>query len=178
MLRARWLLTVEGSWEKVGDSSVVQCKTRFGQIFHIFFFVKHIFVDPLPNRVPRSRCVLRRGSSGYEITSLPSHSISLSIICEYLFVLSQWKLHCSCLKPLVLSNVVQGGSLSASFQDYHCFLKNPALMDKMMWSTELQLETLIIFFTFPPHPLIIERYQQRSRLYVKLKLSTVSLVTL
>ena len=51
-------------------------------------------------------------------------------------------------------------------------------MDKMMWSTELQLVTLIIFFTFPPHPLIIERYQQRSRLYVKLKLSTVSLVTL
>ena len=33
----------EGSEEKVGDSSLVQCKTRFVQIFHIFF-MKHIFV--------------------------------------------------------------------------------------------------------------------------------------
>ena len=149
VLRARWLLTVEGSWEKVGDSSVVQCKTRFGQIFHIFFFVKHIFVDPLPNRVPRSHCVLRRGSSGYEITSLPSHSISLSIICEYLFVLSQWKLHCSCLKPLVLSNVVRGGSLSASFQDYNC---NPPLIGTIMWSLELWSVILLRFASALPPP--------------------------
>ena len=68
MLRAQWLVTVEGSWEKVGDSSLVQCKTRFVQIFHIFFLMKHIFVDPLPNLVPRSYSVLRRGRSGYDNT--------------------------------------------------------------------------------------------------------------
>ena len=29
VLRAQWLVTVEGSWEVVEDSSLVQCKTRF-----------------------------------------------------------------------------------------------------------------------------------------------------
>ena len=40
VLRAQWLVTVEGSWETVGDSSLVQCKICFVQIFHIFFFMK------------------------------------------------------------------------------------------------------------------------------------------
>ena len=80
VLRAQWLVTVEGSWEKVGDSSLVQCKTRFVQIFHIFFFMKHIFVEPLPNLVPRSHSVLYRARFGYEITSLPSHSLSQLLI--------------------------------------------------------------------------------------------------
>ena len=167
------------SWEvkKRGDRSLVHCKTHFGQnpqISHIFFFLKHFFVDPSPDFVLRSQSYAV-GDLGTGLPPLLTPSL------DYLWLplfLSQRKLHCSCLKPLVLSNVVQGGNLSASIQDYHCFLKNPALMDKMMWSIELQLVTLIIFFTFPPHPLIIERYQQRSRLYVKLKLSTVSLVTL
>ena len=29
LLRAQWLVTVEDSWEKVVDSSLVQCKIRF-----------------------------------------------------------------------------------------------------------------------------------------------------
>ena len=122
VFRAQWLVTVGSSWEVVGDSSLVQCKTRFVQIFHIFFFMKHIFGDPPPKLVLRSRSVLRRGRSGYEITSPFSFTHSLN----YLWipsVLSQLKLHCSCLKPLVLSNVVQGGSLSASFQGYNCSLR-------------------------------------------------------
>ena len=49
VLRAQWFVTVEGSWEVVGDSSLVQYKTRFGQIFHIVFFMKHIFFDPPPH---------------------------------------------------------------------------------------------------------------------------------
>ena len=121
VFRAQWLVTVGSSWEVVGDSSLVQCKTRFVQIFHIFFFMEHIFVDPHPKLVPRSRSVLRRGRSGYEIMS----PFSLTHSLNYLwipFVLSQLKLHCSCLKPLVLSNV-QGGSLSASIQDYNCSLR-------------------------------------------------------
>ena len=83
VFRAQWLVTVGSSWEVVGDSSLVQCKTRFVQIFHIFFFMEHIFVDPSPKLVPRSRSVLRRGRSGYEITSTFSLT-HLSIIYEYL----------------------------------------------------------------------------------------------
>ena len=144
VFRAQWLVTVGSSWEVVGDSSLVQCKTRFVQIFYVFFFIEHIFVDPPPKLVPRSRSVLRRGRSGYEITS----PFSLTHSLNYLWipsVLSQLKLHCSCLKPLVLSNVVQGGSLSASFQDYYCCPKNPALIGKIMWSSELQSVTLLKF---------------------------------
>ena len=91
-------------------------------------------------------------------------SLTLSIIYEYHFLL-QRELHCSCLKSLVLSNVVQGGSLSTSMQDYNCSLKNPALMDTILWSSVLQSVTLIIFCTCPPHPQSIKLYQQRLRLY-------------
>ena len=84
VLRAQWFVTVEGSWEVVGDSSLVQYKTRFGQIFHIVFFMKHIFFDP--PLAPRSRPVLRRGRSGYEITSLPSHSLSQLFMNTFCFV--------------------------------------------------------------------------------------------
>ena len=56
--------------------------------------------------------------------ALPSHSLTHSLNYVWIpFVLSQLKLHCSCLKPLVLSNVVQGGSLSASFHGYNCSLR-------------------------------------------------------
>ena len=48
VFRAQWLVTVSSSWQVVGGSSLVQCKTRFVQIFHIFFFVEHIVVDPPP----------------------------------------------------------------------------------------------------------------------------------
>ena len=69
MFRAQWLVTVGSSWEVVGDSSLVQCKTSYFQIFHMFFFMRQIFVDPPPKLVPRSRSVLRRGRFGYKITS-------------------------------------------------------------------------------------------------------------
>ena len=141
---AKVVLRAPSSWEVEGSSSLVQCNILFVQIFHIVFFMKRIFVDPLPKLLPRSHSVLHRGRSGYEITSLRSHSLthslthSLNNSHEYLlFCHNQWELHCSFLKPLVLSNVVQGGSLSPSIQDYYCSLKNPALMDKIMWSSEL-----------------------------------------
>ena len=161
---AKVVLRVLSSWEVEGGSSLVQYKILFVQIFHIVFFMKRIFVYPLPKLVRRSHSVLRHGRSGYEIISLRSHSLS-QLFFWILFVLSQWELHCSCLKPLVLSNVVQGGSLSPSIQDYYCSLKNRALMDKIMWSSELQSVTLLRFCTCPPHPQSIERYQQKLRLY-------------
>ena len=86
VLRAQWLVTIEGSWEKVGDSSLVQCKTRFGQIFHIFFSMKQIFVDPSPKLVTRSCSVLRRGRFGYKITSPPSHSLSQLFMNTFCFI--------------------------------------------------------------------------------------------
>ena len=156
VFRAQWLVTVGSSWEVVADSSLVQCKTRFVQIFHMFFFMKQMSYPDLA----LSYAV---GDSG---TRLPLPLLTHPLNCLRIpFVLLQWELHCSCLKPLVLSNVVQGGSLSASIQDQNSFLKNPALMNRILWSSELQSVTLITFGTCPPHPLSIERYQQRLRLY-------------
>ena len=110
VLRAQWFVTVEGSWEKVGDSSLVQCKTRFVQIFHIFFFMKPLILYP---DLTLSYAV---GDLG---TRLPLLLLTPYLNCLFMsFVLSQWKLLCSCLKPLVLSNVVQGGNFSPSIQDY------------------------------------------------------------
>ena len=86
VLRAQWLVTVEDSWEKVVDSSLVQCKTRFVQTFHIFFFKKQIFVDPPHKLVPRSRSVLCRGRSGYKINSLPYHSLSQLFMNTFCFI--------------------------------------------------------------------------------------------
>ena len=54
----------------------MQCKTRFVQIFHIFFFMKHIFVDSPSKLVRRSHSVLRRGRSGYENTGVYEHGIT------------------------------------------------------------------------------------------------------
>ena len=34
LLRSQRLVTIEGSWEKVGDSSLVQCKTRIVSLAH------------------------------------------------------------------------------------------------------------------------------------------------
>ena len=68
VLRVQWLVTIEGS--------LVQCKTRFVQIFHIFFFMKHIFVDSPSKLVRRSHSVLRRGRSGYENTDVYEHGIT------------------------------------------------------------------------------------------------------
>ena len=109
----------------------MQCKTHLVHIFHIFFFVNHIFVYPLPNLVPRSHSVLRRGGSGYEITSLPSHS------------LSQLLMDTSMKAALFLSQTISATKccsrweLICFLQDYNCSLKNPALMGKIMWSSEL-----------------------------------------
>ena len=86
VFRVQWLVTVGSSWEVVGDSSLVQCKTRFVQIFHIFFFMKQIFVDPPPKFVPRSRSVLRRGRFGYKITTTPSHSPSQLFTNTFCFI--------------------------------------------------------------------------------------------
>ena len=80
VFRAQWLVTVGSSWEVVGDRLLVQCKTRFVQIFHIFFFMEHIFGDPPIKLVPRSRSVLRRGRSGYEITCPFSLTHSLNYL--------------------------------------------------------------------------------------------------
>ena len=68
VLRAQWLVTIEGS--------LVQCKTRFVQIFHIFFFMKHIFVDSPSKLVRRSHSVLRRGRFGYENIGVYEHGIT------------------------------------------------------------------------------------------------------
>ena len=49
--------------------------------------MKHIFVDPPPKFVSRSHAVLRRGRSGYEITSLSSsHSLSQLLIYTFCFI--------------------------------------------------------------------------------------------
>ena len=153
------------SWEvkKRGDRSLVHCKTHFGQnpqISHIFFFLKHFFVDPSPDFVLRSQ--------SYAVEDLgtglpPLLTPSLDYLWLPLF-LSQRKLHCSCLKPLVLSNVVQGGSLSASTQNYNCSLKNPALMDKIMWSVRVMVSDSPQINTCPLHPLSIKFNQQILRL--------------
>ena len=85
VLRAQWLVTIEGS--------PVQCKTRFVQIFHIFFFMKYIFVDSPSNLVPRSHSVLRRGRSGYENTGVYKHGITtitrlpLSLLTRFSIIL-------------------------------------------------------------------------------------------
>ena len=85
------------------------------------------------------------------VTRLPLSLLTRSLnYLLILFDLSQWELHCSCVKPLVLSNVVQGESLSASFQDYYCCPKNPALIGKIMWSSELQSVTLLKFASVLP----------------------------
>ena len=68
-------------------------------------------------------------------------------------------------KPLVLSNVVQGGSLSASIQNYNCSLKNPALMDKIMWSVRVIVSASPQIYTCLLHPLSIKFNQQILRLY-------------
>ena len=77
---AEVVLRALSSWEVEGSSSLVQCNILFVQIFHIVVFMKRIFVDPLLKLLPRSHSVLRRGRSGYEITSPRSHSLTLSII--------------------------------------------------------------------------------------------------
>ena len=82
VLRAQWLVRVEGSWETVVDSSLVQCKTRFVQLFHIFFFIKHIFLILLLVSYPDLALSYAVGDLG---TRLPiPFSLTLSIIYEYL----------------------------------------------------------------------------------------------
>ena len=84
VLRAHWLVTIEGSLE--------QCKTRFVQIFHIFFFMKHL--------VPRSHSFLRRGRSGYENTGVYEHGITtitrlpLSLLTHSLNYSNEYLLFC------------------------------------------------------------------------------------
>ena len=85
VFRAQWLVTVGSSWEVVGDSSLVQCKTCFVQIFHMFFFMKQICWSS-PKLVPRSRSFLRRGRFGYKITTTPSHSPSQLFANTFCFI--------------------------------------------------------------------------------------------
>ena len=79
MLRAQWFVTVEGSWEVVGDSSLVQCKTRFGQIFHIVFFMKHIF-----SILPSHQDLALSYAVGDLVTRLPLSLLTHSL--NYLFI--------------------------------------------------------------------------------------------
>ena len=136
VLRAQWLVTVEGSWEKVGDSSLVQCKTRFVQIFHMFFFMKQIFVDPPPKFVPRSRSVLRRGRFGNKITSPHSHSLSQLFINIFCFVTMRAALFLS--QTISAIKCCSGWELVSfhSRLEWNCVLKNPAFMDTIMWLSE------------------------------------------
>ena len=109
VFRAQWLVTVGSSWEVVGDSSLVQCKTRFVQIFHIFFFMKQIFVDPPLSSYPDLALSYAVGDSG---TRLPLPLLTHTLNCLRIpFVLLQWELHCSCLKPLVLVKCCSGWEL-------------------------------------------------------------------
>ena len=82
VLRIQWLVRVEGSWETVVDSSLVQCKTRFVKLFYIFFFIKHIFlILPLVS-YPDLALSYAVGDLG---TRLPiPFSLTLAIIYEYL----------------------------------------------------------------------------------------------
>ena len=82
MLRAQWLVTVEGSWEKVVDRSLVQCRTLFVELFHMFFFMKHIFLILSLISHPDIALSYAVGDLG---TRLPiPFSLTLSIIYEYL----------------------------------------------------------------------------------------------
>ena len=82
VLRAQWLVTVEGSWEKVVDRSLVQCRTRFVELFHMFFFMKHIFLPLSLISHPDLAPSYAVGDLG---TRLPiPFSLTLSIIYEYL----------------------------------------------------------------------------------------------
>ena len=137
VFRAQWLVTVGSSWEVVGDSSLVQCKTRFAQIFHIFFFTTHIFVDPPSKLVPRSRSVLRRGRFGYNITSPPSHSLSQFVMNTFCFITMRAALFLS--QTISAIKCCSGWELISfhSRLEWNCFLKNPVFMDKIMWLSEL-----------------------------------------
>ena len=164
VFRAQWLVTVGGSWEVVGDGSVVQCKTHFVQIFHIFFFMEHIFGDPPLKLVPRFRSVLRRGRSGYEIMSPFSltHSLSQLFMNTLCFVTIKAALFL--FKTISAIKCCSRWELICFLSRLQLFPKNPALMGKLMWSSKLQSVTLIIFAPAVP-PLSIRRYQQRLRLY-------------
>ena len=140
VFRAQWLVTVGSSWEVVGDSSLVQYKTRFVQIFHIFFFMEHIFVDPPPKLVPRSRPVLRRGRSGYEITlRLPSHSLTLSLSQLFMNTLRFVTIKAALFlfKTISAIKCCSRWELISFLSRLQLFPKNPALMGKLMWSSKL-----------------------------------------
>ena len=108
----------EGSEEEVGDSSLVQCKTRFVQISHIFFFYEaHFCCSPFLISCPDVTLSYTVGDLG---TILPPSLLTH----PQLFINTFWDLHWSSLKPLVLSNVVQWGSLSSSIQGYNSSLMN------------------------------------------------------
>ena len=88
VLRIQWLVRVEGSWETVVDSSLVQCKTRFVQLFYIFFFIKHVFVILPLVSYPDLALSYAVGDLG---TRLPiPFSLTLSIIYEDLLFCHNW----------------------------------------------------------------------------------------
>ena len=123
----------EGSEEEVGDSSLVQYKTRFVQISHILFFYEaHSCCSSFLISCPDATLSYTVGDLG---TILPP---SLLLTHSQLFINTFWELHYSSRKPLVLSNVVQWGSLSSSIEDYNSS-RHESFMNKFMfmWSSEL-----------------------------------------
>ena len=163
VLTAQWLVTVEGSWEKVGDSSLVQRKTRFVQIFHIFFFMKQIFVDPPPKLVRRSRSFLCCGRIGYKITSPPPHSLSQLFIYTFCFI--------TMIAALFLSQTISATQCCSRWERISLHSRLPSFPEESGVDGQNDVIDRVTvtdphhIFHLPSHPLSFERYQQRSRLY-------------
>ena len=140
VLRAQWLGTVEGSWEKVVDSSLVQCKTRFVQVFHIFFFAKHIFlIFPLISYLDLALSYAL-GDLG---TRLPIPSLSLSQLCMNTFCFITMRAALFLSQTISAIKCCSRWELICFLSRLQLFPKNSALISKIMWSSELQSMTLI-----------------------------------
>ena len=134
VLRAQWLVTVEVSWEKVVDSTLVQCKTRLVQLFHIFFFMKHIFfILPLISYpdLALSYAVRDLGTR----FPLPSHSLSQLFMNTFCFVTMRAALFLS--QTISAIKCCSRWELICFLSRLQLFPKNQALMGKIMWSSEL-----------------------------------------
>ena len=144
---AQGLVTVGvfGKWWVTAHLCNARRKTRFVQIFHIFFFMEHIFVDPPLKLIPRSHSVLRRWRSGYEISSPFSLTHSLSQLFMNTFCFVTIKAALFLFKTISTIKCCSRWELICFLSRLQLFPKNPALMGKLVWSSKLQSVTLIIF---------------------------------